>query len=492
MYGSVEAASAPGQYEAPMVHLDAAYEPMDLLSLPTHPASAATIALSLILMMIGGGVLALPEAAHSASLLVALALLALVALLMIVTARLVVLGCALARSPSYSCVVATVLYGPIDECRYDECSAEQMLQHRRMRHRRSVFMGIVDVMLCCYVFMGVVVYTRMIADASARIAHHAGAGAPFDDPAIFYALVFAFGTVTGMLRSFQEMKVIIIAGVLTVAAVITTIVVCYLRHGGSDFSASRARDRVRWFDIDEGCMWALTTIIYAFMCHNIIPQVYHELPAPSPPVFSRPVALSMIITMVLYALAMTCGYLTFGADVGLPSVGGNILNNYPENAVWTSMRIMFITHLLCVIPPRIVNLRVTLNRLRTRARSSERSSAAASEASLLWRAGFAITFSAASCLVAWVAPGVGTLTRLIGAFIGVPIVSVPFVIGFAIYSGMWQGSQAAIGTGCGELYLPRRDAQVGCLLGVVLSLALVTFAALTAAGVFTPVQEVSP
>jgi amino acid permease len=489
MYGSLEPEVPPQSAAVEYTSMEEWDEGFDEFSRPSSRSSppsriyVTSITTSLILAMVGGGALALPEAAHYSSLLPGVGVLVLVAISATFSARLLVLCCALCRSPSFSSVIATALYGPIDEAR-DAFTDPRAVQLRR---RRSILMTVLDVLLTINAATSVLIRMRMIADAAAHVARYTGARWPFDQPDIYYVFTFLYGSIVGSLRSFQQMNAIIVAGVLTVAAVIGAIVIVYIGSGGAGLSSDAARGEVKWFDLDEGLLFGLTASVYAYIFNHILPQVYYEMPAASPYLFSRPVNMSILGTLALYLLSMIFGYLSFGSDVASDAAGGNVLNNYPENAVWTVMRSFFIAHLFCAIPPRIVNIRITLYRLlRAPAPGTPRGPTTSEySASVLWRAAFSVVFSGFTCVIAWAVPGVGVLVGFVGAFVGIPIFAAPLLAGFLIYSGLWQNTKASQRTNCGERYLPRRDGQMVCLVGLCLSCVMMLLFALMAAGVFS-------
>lgn len=452
---------------------------------PVRQASPCLLGINVFLSMVGTGVLTLPVAVFSASAGIAIIVLCLFPLLMVYTARYVVLASALVDSGAYRNVFAYTVFGPIDE--NPELNGTMKLSveeaHAARVKRRKILAWIVDVVVTTGVVALLVLYTRIIAQDMPRIALGIGqTTGVWVKPDVYYLFIFTIYFFLGIFRGQEEMRYVAPLGVSTAVILSIIIFVEYLRTKGDGLSSPAARAEIKWWDVEGIFVFSLPVFATALTFHYNIPPFFAELEVRNPTAAQRAIKWAMACTTVVFVFVGIGGYLTFGSEF---ETYGNIFSRYPIDPLWAYMRILFIMCLFIIYPVNSTSVRQFLHRmyLHARGRHDEAQdpeaffgatrAALIAESAVL--AGFVVMLGA-------LVPRLDGLTAVIAAFFLVPSsLILPGCLGIAISSGWWTGSRAARRSGHADLYLP---SAVHMMLSAVVVLAGLALCAVAMISIF--------
>ena len=115
--------------------------------------------------------------------------------------------------------------------------------------------------------------------------------------------------------------------------------------GGSLSTADTCRGDTTDFTDFRSTIIAVSVFIYAFCYQQNIFPIANEMRERTKSKMDKAVGYSATFALVLYGVSALAGYSTFGDNTK-----GNILLNYPQTALLTSMRIFLACMLICMYP----------------------------------------------------------------------------------------------------------------------------------------------
>jgi len=479
---------------------------------------------------VGGSIFVLPVVAHGGSLIITLALLAIVIAAAVYAAKLTVLGSAVNMTPAYSEAVVHVILGPDSRgkgARHPAGTVEMtrsatygtavgqpdtpgmvaaLYTSEEMEYRRRLRLWLVygiDALLYLGNILSSVGYVRMTVDTATPIMQQLHAGPVVSSEWFFFAIIFVVATAIGLMRSLGDMSAALVLGFATVfVPCIALCIVYFTTDGGEGCGATpEQRGDVHWLTFHFAGFAAMLPIALGSNAHhNIQPQIALEMRHFSIANYTSLATINGCVIFVLYSLVASFGYLTFGSAVVSAAAHGMVLNLYPRSVLWQAMRLSIAVHACCALLLFVVNTRVGLYLLYRRTvellahprsteapcsslAGSEEHAATTTDVATLWHvAGYDLSLrvrAAQSAALAFAIVGlaastssVTVITSWTGVVIGPSLVLlIPSIIAYRVFGGDWEGTAAAIDSGEPEQYaawpLGRRLAVAVFVVGIV-------------------------
>lgn len=427
--------------------------------------------------VIGGGVLALPDAMFQASIGVGVILCILSSIASTFSVYVLVHACEYYERFSMMDVWAHAIFPPaptdvvmaavykkeenIINNRVDTDLDEFFDKEAKKARWRTWMSDLMIVLIFLYNFGCLVLYGVVIADSLPPVVANffGGSGIWVSKGTWLIVGGVAFFFLT-CVRKMSELMWTSILGFVTILYVIILVVVRYftLRANPEEMPAfNEDVTDVKYFEFGEGVATAMTAFGLAYCYHYNVPYFYKELKDRSPAKFLKTSAYSQPVTFISYMVTGVLGYMTFGAAVDNQHSGGNIVHNYADDDTAVNVgRFGLFFHFVCVYPILAVSCRRGLHHLveqhilRPNRKESRR---------LLQQEPFqivrvsvletplinedpklfvivmeALAIVSTSILCAWVAPGIKIVVNITGSLFGLFLMLVaPGIIGVNMY-----------------------------------------------------------
>lgn len=454
-------------------------DPADVAMAPAnkHGMNDLHTFISCSVMCIGGAILTLPLAAHRGSILVTILLIYGVSLFGAFTNTIIALAASLADSPFFSDAMAVTLTGPLSGVDTVEGASTTLLakggvghsgieEETLRRRRRTALRFFFDCFIAANTVCPIVMFIRIIADSLPHIAVRLDLGSAFQQSSTYYFPLFISLTALLSSKSLGEMAFVAVFGLVSILVVVACILGTYVTNG-----SSRSNYTINWVSFDRHTFQMIPLVVMAVCNQFATSNVYFEMQDRSPKRFSQICALVAWSCACVYAVAALFGYLTFGSDVALESVGGNVLNNYPDTWLWTAMRVSLIIHFFAAVPVVGFSVRLIVHRIAAGLTASPVDSNRLYESDWVSRVAASGLIIGLSAAAAALIPGIGAFLEIVGLVTAIPaFATFPCCCGIVIYSGRWAGTVAAKRSGSPDDYAPSRPYLAVCVTGFLLSI----------------------
>nr|CCC94076.1 unnamed protein product [Trypanosoma congolense IL3000] len=340
--------------------------------------------------VVGAGVLSLPLALHNASIVGGFVLLFFMAILGGVAAYMVIVGCEATKRFSFAEVVAHALFPAHDFEEFclragkpvshnvnlvggstreiDELHEQHKKRLITQRLRRRIIIVLLELLIFFNNYGTLIIYSRVIGDSMPPVVrsylHASGIFVTRTFWLVTSGVIFFF---LSCARHMDELKWTSLLGFLTILYIVVVVAVRYVTslqpepYPNVDPAALAG---INWYHISLDILRTVSTYSIAFSYHSNIPYFYRELKDRQPSNMLKSVYIAFPIITACYATTGLLGYLTFGTLVAAPSVGGDIVRNYPADDDLVNIgRLGLFFHFACVYPILSVCARRGLHRV---------------------------------------------------------------------------------------------------------------------------------
>jgi amino acid permease len=406
------------------------------LAPPPPETSLSQTVLSVAVNIAGAGLLFIPLSLHQTSLIPGIFLIVLCGVGTVLASDFIVGGMELTGATTLPDVFARIVMGPDT----DDLTLEQY--HDRIAKRRKLS-AVMDVMIAMYSLCVLAMYAQIITDSLVAVAVGFALPEPWHRSERYEGICFFLLLIPSSFRFITELSWSNALAVITLLMLSAAVLFEYLSI--SSVHEHFAHSGVRWFDSSAASMLALPTITVALGYHYNVPQMYKEMTSPTPLRFHRATVTATVLSIALYVIVGVSAYLTFGNEVALADVGGNVMNNYPSGSQLLSfVRLATAAHVAFVFPMNSIAVRDAIHRLTLRL-IGEHDAAEDPFVMLMTPRSVIVMEAALVCAAALLSPtnelDIGFFVNVIGSVFGIFVIFMaPAIMGIAISTGMWRES----------------------------------------------------
>ncbi|CUG86176.1 amino acid transporter, putative [Bodo saltans] len=328
--------------------------------------------------VIGGGVLALPDAMYQSSIGVGVILCVFSSIASTFAVYVLVHACEYYERfsmmdvwshalypPAPTDVVMAAVYRKEDNIinNREEPELDAFFESEERKARWRVWMSdFMIVLIFLYNFGCLVLYGVVIGDSLPPVVQNFfhGSGIWIDKGTWLIVGGVAFFALT-CVRKMSELMWSSILGFVTILYVIILVAVRYFTFKANPEDMPTFNQdvtEVKYFEFGEGVATSMTAFALAYCYHYNVPYYYKELKERTPEKYLKTSIFSQPVTFVSYVATGVLGYLTFGAAVDNAHSGGNIVHNYADDDVAVNIgRFGLFFHFVCVYPILAVSCR---------------------------------------------------------------------------------------------------------------------------------------
>ena len=278
--------------------------------------------ITMLCTVVGGAILALPACLQYASLLWGILMLLIVAALSLTSAKKLCILADYLNENSYVGIFNRVTENKYASHRKHTVSAEGAFKEKFRKF-------LIQAVIFWYTFGIAVSFIVIIGDSIEPLASAwLGLTGVYCSAKFWILLVSPVLFLTSSVESITELHLFSLISFLTMIYVSAVVGIRYIQIARYSCSAYPA-EGLHLYSVKKDIFQAFPILTVAYTMHYNIPQLYHELKAPSIATMNRALYKALLIIVLLYLQTAIMGYLHFGSRA--VESGGDILALYSKN-----------------------------------------------------------------------------------------------------------------------------------------------------------------